>query len=552
MRRTAPLALLALLSLPAAAAPAAGAPDLEMHTRIRQEGFRNSKVMETAQELTDVLGPRLTNSPSYRRAAEWTRQALAGYGLRDARLEPFAFGRGWSAEACTVRLLGEVPEQLYALPKAWSPGTQGPVRGKLVRLKVDAPEDLEKHRGKLAGAILLLGEVKDFAPQEKGALERYDEKELEKLAHYRVPGAAEKARLAEYVKRRALTRALARFTQEEKVAAVVDVGRGEGGVFRVQAGGSWKAEEPAGVPQVGLAPEQHARLVRLVEAGKEVQLEVDVRATFHDKDLAATNTLADLPGTDKRDEVVMLGAHLDSWHTGTGATDNAAGVAVMMEAVRILKAVGVAPRRTIRVALWGGEEQGLLGSRAWVAKHLGSRPEPKDPAQADLPASLRAEPPGPLKTGPLHGKVSAYFNLDNGTGKVRGIWAQENVAAAALFRTWAQATADLGAGTVTPTGTGSTDHVPFDEVGVPGFQFIQDEVEYSARTHHTNWDTFERLQREDLMQAAVVVATFAWEAANAPGLLPRKPLPKDPPPAPKAPPAPAARKDLPVAQQPVP
>lgn len=519
MRRLAALAL-ALLSLPALAADV---PDLQMQTRIRQEGFRNSKVMDYAQHLTDVIGPRLTGSPSMKRANDWTRDTLQAMGLEGARLEAFDFGKGWTSEGCTVRMVAPGVEPLYALPKAWSPATPGPVRGKVVRAKLESVEDLEKYKGKLAGAIVLLAEPKELKPQEKAALERYDDKALAELGEYRAPAAADSERMKGFLKRRELREKLARFAQEERIAVLVDLGAGDGGVFRVQASGSWKDGEALGVPSVGLAPEHYGRLVRLLDAGVEVQLEVDLKATFHAQDRNAYNTLAELPGTGSRGEVVMLGAHLDSWHTGTGATDNAAGVAVMMEAMRILKAVGVAPRRTVRIALWSGEEQGLFGSRAWVARHLASRPEPRDPAQALLPASMRKEKL-PLTLKPEHAKVSVYFNLDNGTGKVRGIWAQENAAALPVFRSWLGAVQDLGATTVTARSTGSTDHVPFDDVGVPGFQFIQDRVEYFSRTHHTNWDTFERLQREDLMQAAVVVATFAWEAANRPSLLPRKPL----------------------------
>ncbi len=238
------------------------------------------------------------------------------------------------------------------------------------------------------------------------------------------------------------------------------------------------------------------------------------------------NTVAEIPGSDKKGEIVMMGGHLDSWHTGTGATDNAAGVAVMMEAARILKSLGVTPKRTIRIALWSGEEQGLLGSKAYVEEHFAKRAEPKDPEQAKLPAFARTTDKGELMVKPEQAKVSAYFNIDNGTGKVRGIYAQENAAVAPLFAAWLEPLKDLGATTVTMRNTGSTDHVSFDDAGIPGFQFIQDEIEYDARTHHTKWDTYERLQREDLMQAAVVAATFIWETANRAEMLPRKPLPK--------------------------
>jgi carboxypeptidase Q len=279
--------------------------------------------------------------------------------------------------------------------------------------------------------------------------------------------------------------------------------------------------EPNGVPSVVLAPEHYARIARLLDAKKDVELELDVRTRYLEDDLNAYNTLADLPGSDKKGEVVMIGAHLDSWHAGTGATDNAAGSVVMMEAMRILKSLGVAPKRTIRIALWSGEEQGLQGARAYVAEHLATRKEPKDPEQAKLPAAARTEQ-GELVLKPDHAKISAYFNMDNGTGKIRGVYAQENAAAAPILASWLTPLHDLGATTVTMRNTGSTDHIPFDEVGVPGFQFIQDDIEYFTRTHHTQWDTYERLMREDLMQAAVTVATIAWEAANRPEMMPRK------------------------------
>jgi len=505
---------------------AADTPDLTMQTRIRQEGFRNSKVMDYAQQLTDVYGGRLTGSPNMKNASEWARKTFEEMGLANAHLEPFKFGKGWTAELCTVRMMTPEVEQLYGIAHAWSPATNGAIRAKAVKVKLENDEDLEKQKGKLTGAIVLLGEAKEFKPQDKAALERYDEKELESLSEYAIPAARDAARLREFGSRRAFRRKLAKFLMDEKVAAIIDGGQNmtdSGGSFRVQASGTWRDDEPIGIPAIGIAPEHYNRLARLIDKKNDVELEVNVQSTFYDQDLNSYNTIAELPGTDKKNEVVMLGAHLDSWHTGTGATDNGAGSVVMMEAMRILKAIGVAPRRTIRVALWAGEEEGLLGSRAYVADHFASRPEPKDPAQRDLPAAMRTEKTY-LTLKPEHAKLSGYFNVDNGTGKLRGIYAQDNAAIAPIFTQWLEPLHDLGATTVTMRNTGSTDHVPFDDVGLPGFQFIQDEIEYNTRTHHTNWDTYERLQREDLMQAAVVVATFVWETANRNDLLPRKPM----------------------------
>ena len=509
-----PVALLATLSL--------SAQDLTTVTKIRQEGFRNSKVMEYAEALTDRIGPRLTGSPNMKKANEWTRDELTKMGLANARLESYKFGRGWTSDYTSVRMLVPDTQQLYALPLAWSPATDGPVRGKVVKVKLETKEDLEKQKGKLAGAIVMTAEPKEMKPQDKAALERYDDKALEELANYQVPAARDPNR-GDYARRREFRKLLAQFAMDEKIAALIASPTGEGGVFRVQGGGTWTENEPAGVPYVGLAPEQYARIARLLDDKQEVELEIDVRARFLNEDPNSYNTIAEIPGSDKKGEVVMMGAHLDSWHTGTGATDNAAGAAVMMEAARILKTLGT-PKRTIRIALWSGEEQGLLGSRAYVQQHFAERGTPKDPEQAKLPAALRTTDKGELILKPAHGKVSAYFNLDNGTGKVRGIWSQENAAAMPLFKQWLEPLHDLGATTVTMRNTSSTDHIPFDDVGIPGFQFIQDEVEYRTRTHHTQWDTFERLQRDDLMQAAVVVATFVWEAANRDQMMPRKPV----------------------------
>jgi carboxypeptidase Q len=503
---------------------AADAPDLQMQTRIRQEGFRNSKVMELAQGLTDAIGGRLTGSPNMKKANEWTRDKLAEFGLVNAHLEPYEFGRGWTYDYCVVRMTAPDQQQLYAIPKAWSPSTNGVLRGKVVKAKLESKEDLEKHKGKLAGAIVMIADAREMKPLDKAALDRYTDDELAELSVYAIP--AEMSRTGEFGRRREFRRQLAQFAMDEKIAAIIDAGSGDGGVFRVQGGGSQRADEPIGVPNIAIAPEQYNRIARLLDKKIDVELEVEARTKFHDEDKNAYNTIAEIPGTDKKSEVVMLGAHLDSWHTGTGATDNAAGSVVMMEAARILKAIGVAPKRTIRVALWSGEEQGLLGSRAYVAKHFADRGTPKDPEQAKLPAAQRTTDKGPLELKPEHARLAAYYNLDYGSGKIRGIYTQENAALVPVMTSWVEPLKDLGVTTVSFRNIPSTDHISFDEVGLVGLQFIQDDLEYRARTHHTQWDTYERLQRDDLMQAAVVVATFVWESANRAEMLPRKPLPK--------------------------
>ncbi len=490
---------------------------------IREEGIRRSKVMETAAALTDRIGPRLTGSPAMNEANEWTRTQLEQWGMESSRVEAWApFGRSWAYEAASLRMVTPHPAQMYAIPKAWSPGTDGPVRAKAVLLNLKTKEDLEKQKGKLAGMIVLNGEARKLEPQASGFLKRHDQASLENIAQYQIQG--ERRFGPEFRQRREFGKALNEFFAAEKVLAVIEPGSGgDGGSFDVAAGGSFKAGEPVGVTALVANIEHYNRVARLLESGTPVELEVDVRATMGE-DATVANTVAEIPGTDKKGEIVMLGAHLDSWHGGTGATDNGGASAVMMEAMRILKVVGVKPRRTIRLALWSGEEQGLLGSRGYVAQHFAERAAPADPAEADLPVSMQKNP-GALTIKPEHAKLAAYFNLDNGAGKIRGIYAQENLAVVPIFRAWMEPLADLGVTTIATRNTSGTDHLSFDGVGLPGFQFIQDEVEY-GRTHHSNMDVYDRLQREDMIQAAVVVATFVYDAAMRDEMLPRKALPK--------------------------
>ena len=527
---------IATLLLIAATTFAADSPDLQMQTQIRQEEFRNSKVMEIASGLMDFVGPRLTGSPNMKRANDWTRDKLTEFGLVNAHLEPWGpFGNGWSYDECSLRLVSPDIAQLWALPRAWTASTNGVVRGVPVKVKLETKEDLDKNKGKLSGKFVLLGDPAEIKPHDKAQFQRYDEKSLADLGMYEIPGSRPpRFTREEFLRRRAFNKALIPFLAEEKPLAVIVPGGGDYGTFHVQSAGSFRDGEGYPVPSVVLSDEQYGRIARLLNDGKTPELELEVRA--HDYPHAETfNTIAEIPGTDKKGEVVMLGAHLDSWHGGTGATDNGAGTVVAMEAVRVLKAIGIQPKRTIRIGLWSGEEEGLLGSRAYVAQHFASRPEP--PAEErDLPSPFRRNT-GPLTIKPEHAKLAAYFNLDNGTGKVRGVYTQENAAVVPIFEAWLEPLKDLGVTTVTMRNTGGTDHLSFDAVGLPGFQFIQDEIEYSERTHHTNYDVYERLQREDLMQAVVVMATFVWEAANRPEMLPRKPLSKadlegTPPPAP--------------------
>ena len=519
MRWLAPSLLAVAIGVPLGVSTAEEALDLTMVTRIREEGFSNSRVMETARQLTDALGPRLTGSPRMREANEWTRKQLESWGLANARLESWGpFGRGWSLERVAVNMVAPHRETLIALPKAWTPGTTGAVRGPLVRATLRDQADLDKNKGKLAGAIVLLAAERTLSAPEKPLFRRYSEDELEELAKFeaveRTPFDRE-----EFRQRSRFQKKLREFLAAEKALATIEPSERDGGVVRVMGGGSRRPGDETGPLALVMAAEHYNRLARLLEDKQKVELELDVQATFHDQDLNAYNTVADIPGTDKAEEVVMLGAHLDSWHAGTGATDNAAGCAVAMEAVRILKALGVKPRRTVRIALWTGEEQGLIGSRSYVQEHLAARQVPSDPVERDL-GFWRSR--GPFTVKPAHAKFSAYFNLDNGTGRIRGIWGQGNKGALPILERWGEPLKALGWKMASPRSVAATDHSSFDAVGLPGFQFIQERLEYNSRSHHSNMDTFDRVQKADAEQQGVVAALFAWQAANWAEKLPRK------------------------------
>jgi carboxypeptidase Q len=502
--------------------------DLGIVTRIRYEGFRNSKVMELASGLMDGIGPRLTGSPNMKRANEWTRDQLSSFGLVNAHLESWGpFGRGWAQEYVNVRMISPDTTPLIAYSKAWTPGTSGVITGKCIRVNIAEKKDFDKYRGKLAGMIVLFGPEPDVKPIVEAPYERLSDKQLTDLADYQIPSEKPSYRFAEFLKRTQFQKELNQFFADEKVLAVVDHSRGTagGGTVFVQSGGSYKKGETSTVPAVTIAVEQWNRIARLLAQKREVQLELNVVNKFFDDDPMQYNTVAEIPGTDKKDEIVMLGAHLDSWHAGTGATDNGAGSVVMMEAVRILKALDIKPRRTIRIALWSGEEQGLLGSQNYVQQHFGSRPAMNEPEMAGAPTLLRREA-GAVTVKPEQAKVAAYFNVDNGTGKIRGVYLQENAAVLPIFEAWMYPFKDLGMNTITMRNTGGTDHLSFDAVGIPGFQFIQDPIEYETRTHHSNMDVYDRLQSDDLRQAAVIVASFVYNAAMRDQMLPRKPIEK--------------------------
>jgi carboxypeptidase Q len=508
--------------------------DLETISRIRYEGFRNSKVMDFATGLMDSIGERLTGSPNMKRANEWTRDQLTAMGLSNAHLESWGpFGRGWANQYVNARMTSPDVVPLLVYAKAWTPGTNGVIQGKCLRVNIEDKKDFDKYKGKLAGMILIFGPEAEVKPITEASFKRLSDDELTKITEYQIPSEHAPFRFADFLKRQQFVKELNQFFADEKVLAVIDHSRGTagGGTVFVQSGGSYKVGETTTIPQLTMASEHWTRIARLLQQKKDVTVELNVASTFYDDDPMQYDTIAEIPGSDKKDEIVMLGAHLDSWHAGTGATDNGAGTIVMMEAVRILKALDIKPLRTIRIGLWSGEEEGLLGSQGYVQQHFGSRPAMDDPLMKGMPTLLRREA-GPVTVKPEQAKVSAYFNVDNGTGKIRGVYLQENAAVAPVFEAWMRPFKDLGMTALTMRNTGGTDHLSFDAVGIPGFQFIQDPIEYETRTHHSNMDVYDRLQPDDLKQAAVIVASFVYDAAMRDKMLPRKPieapLPKEP------------------------
>lgn len=534
--------------------------------KIKDEGMNRSQVMKTISYMTDVIGPRLTGSPGLKRANEWTRDQLTSYGLQNGRLESWGpFGRGWTLKRFTAMVDGPTAFPFIAHPKAWSPGTDtlmpkpAPTptpkkgtapppaaprstafTGEVIHFTAQNEAELEQYKGKLKGKIVLVGSMRELKPEMDPQGTRRDEKNLLDLANAPDPSAPRPATAAapptgnqqqnfQFGSRRF------RFLHEEGAAILIDVaGKGDGGTIFVSGAQAVQPATPtpgqppmnvrtmgATVPvQLTATPEHFNRAVRMLAAGEKVTMTVDLAVDFQDQDPNAYNTIAEIPGSDKADEVVMLGGHLDSWHGATGATDNAAGCAVMMEAVRIIQALGLKPRRTIRIALWSGEEQGLLGSRAYVRQHLGYRGDGTTPQFGGGGGQGAAQLA--LTKMPEYEKFAAYYNIDNGTGKIRGVYMQGNEKARPIFRQWLAPFKEMGANTLSISNTGGTDHLAFDSVGLPGFQFIQDEVEYSTRTHHSNMDSFDRIQADDMKQMAIILAAFVYQTAMMDERFPRK------------------------------
>ncbi len=600
-------ALLTLQSVQCLAqAPAVpDAPDLKVVDMIKKEGLENSQVMETISYLTDVHGPRLTGSPMSKRAAQWTLTRVKEWGLENEHLESWGpFGRGWTLKSCSVNMVEPSYSPLIAHVKAWSPSTSRVVRGVPIYLDASTPEELEKYRGKLGRAIVLISPPRELKAQFDPPGTRKKPEDLLKLANAMPPSvgggfgglgdrfrrqlpagetpnpatqppaapgdapaatpaaaqppvppaaaaAAAAAGLPPGVDPRASMRLQAdkwQLAYSEGAAVVLEPGRGDGGNVFVSAvtmprnsndpgaAGNpfsrgprpWSPEAGEILPQAVLSAEHYNRLVRLLQKGVNPVVEIDIVSQYHDDDLNSFNIIAEIPGTDLKDEVVMLGGHFDSWQSGTGATDNAVGCGVALEAIRIIKKLDLKPRRTIRVALWTGEEQGLLGSRAYVEEHFGKAETPErgrgEGGRGEGGDGPRERRQTTYMIKPEQEKISAYFNLDNGTGKIRGVYLQGNEAVRPIFRQWLQPFQDMDASTLTISNTGGTDHLSFDGIGIPGFQFIQDEIEYDTRTHHSSMDVYERIQADDVKQASIIMASFVYHTAMRNEKLPRKEL----------------------------
>jgi hypothetical protein len=537
-------AITVLLSVSLSALPAQSPSeklDYKTIEQIRDEGLNRSQVMDHISWLSDVYGPRLTGGPSIMQASDWALKKFNEWGLSNSHRETWAFGKGWSLVRFNAQMIEPQVQPLIGFPASWTPGTNGTATADVVRVQIDSEADFEKYRGRVRGQIILvqperpvpmleglivhrMGE-KDFAEAEtmpvgrgrgarggRGTAVPGDE---DSAGQGRGRGAAQAfaAKIAQFLKSEGAVAIFNRGSDTIMASVGSDLSQQQqhtdGGTIFPTGNGSRGADAGSGLPTVTLAVEHYNRMVRILAKGIPVRVELNVETRFYDETTPnGFNTVAEIPGTDPKlkDEVVMLGAHLDSVSAATGATDNAAGSAAMMEAMRILKTVGAKPRRTIRVALWGGEEEGLLGSRAYVREHFG------DPATMVLK--------------PEHARLAAYFNSDNGTGRIRGVWLQENLAVQSIFDQWMKPLSDLGVVAMGPRSVTSTDHVAFDAVGLPGFQFMVDRLEYNSRTHHSNMDFYDRVQRDDMVQQATVIAVFAYNAAMRDEMLPRKPLPK--------------------------
>ena len=522
--------------------PAIESLDLSMYARIRAEGLQHGKVMQFAEALNDGIGPRLTGSPNMAKANAWTRDTLTAIGLSNAHLEDWGeFGMGWQQINTWARMVSPDPEPLWLQAAPWSPATKGPVTGQIVYLPLNDASELDKLKGTLSGKIVLLGAMRPTPDLTDPLFHRYTDDELKDMEGPETgrPGAAptqtREQLLAARRRQAELRRQALSVMGQEGVAAIItpsrDGGKGGGtGIIFDDNGAdlataAQKPENAVKIPNAVMMIEHYNRLARMAGAHVPITVEVNIDTRFTGDHEHGFDTVAEIPGTDPalKEQVVMVGGHLDSWISGTGATDNGAGSVMAMEAMRILKALNVQPRRTLRIALWSGEEEGLFGSQGYVQNHFGTFAAPNPPDPAGTPSYAGHH--GALTPTKEWENLDAYYNLDNGTGKVRGVYTQENFAVGPIFRQWIAPLADLGVSTVSYRNTGGTDHLSYDAVGLPGFQFIQDPMDYETRTHHSDMDTVDRLHQADLEQGAILEAIFLWNTSQRDAMMPRKPFP---------------------------
>lgn len=501
--------------------------DPAMIAKIRDVGLHHSQVMDHLVWLADVYGPRLEGSPATEQAGQWAMKTLRSWGLANVHEERFPFGKGWALQHFSAELVEPQVQPIIGMPKAWTPGTNGPVTAPVVRPDIESEADFATYHGKLRGTIVLTQPARAVRMLTGKIILEYTPQMIDEMMTPLPAGWKPPARRPSAAQR--FQRRLLQFYKDEGVVALLDRGMDadtvtggsdlswyaqhtDGGTFMVMAGGPRDSTAGRGLPEITLAVEHYNRMVRVLAAGVPVKMRLDVRTQFYDETTPrGFNIVGDIPGTDPKlkDQIVMIGAHFDSWHGGTGATDNGAGDAAMMEAMRILETVGAKPRRTIRIALWGGEEEGLLGSRAYAKAHIGD-------------AATGTRKPG-------YDTFDAYYNLDNGSGKIRGIWMEDDAAVAPIFKAFLAPFRDLGVDLFSPRPVRSTDHQTFSEgFGLPAFQFVQDRLEYAARTHHTNMDVVDRVQPDDMRQMSTVVAAMAWLTAQRDSMLPRRPMPAAP------------------------
>ena len=513
-----------------------------MYGRIREEGLIHSHVMDYATGLFDDIGPRLTGSPNLTKAYKWTSQQFTAMGCANVHLESRGdFGLGWRQIATSVDMASPDTAVLIAQATPWSPPTNGAIHASVIAVpRLESEKDFDAWRGKLGGKVVLYGKAPEINPSPGPLLEHYDSSKLRQIFDYPIDLDFSEQHIdnrtpdqwAQYFKRIVFGEKIAKFFATEGAAAVLVHGwAGDGGIMRDDNGEmldefAYRLDHKQIVPEAVIAHEAFGRITRLLEHNIPVTLDLNIHTEFTGDHEQGYDTIAEIPGTDPalKGQIVMAGGHLDSWIAGTGATDDGAGVVVTMEAMRILAALHVHPRRTIRAALWSGEEQGELGSLGYVKQHFATIGYSTDPDQLQIPEMLR-QPVGPVAPGAEYPLISAYFNVDNGGGKLQGVYAENNAAAAAIFQQWIEPLRDIGVTTITLRPSGSSDQDSFDAVGIPAFQFIQDPRDYETRSLHSNQDVYERLSPDDLKQAAVVEATFLYNAAVRDDMIPRKPMP---------------------------